>query len=45
MIGIIKKLMCRSLGHSDIVLEVYTRKDIIRCSRCNRIQKTFYKGN
>ena len=45
MISIIKKFMCRKQGHSDSILEVHNLKDIIRCSRCNKIQKTFYKTN
>ena len=44
MIGAIKRFICRRKGHSSNVLEVHTNKDIIRCSRCNKIQKTFYKG-
>jgi len=43
MIGMLNRFMCKRKGHSNSVLEVHTLKDIIRCSRCNKIQKTFYK--
>ena len=43
MIGILNRFICRRRGHSNNVLEVHILKDVIRCSRCNKIQDTFYK--
>lgn len=33
----IKRLFCLMKGHTCIVLEVHTNKDLLRCTRCNKI--------
>jgi len=33
--------MCSRIGHAANILEVHDHKDLIRCSRCNKIQRTF----
>jgi len=45
MLSVLKKFICNRVGHSTVILEVHEHKDLIRCSRCDKIHKTFYRGN
>ena len=38
---IVNKILCTFRGHEDIILEVYRTKDLIRCSRCNKIRGSY----
>lgn len=44
MFNFLRKVLCKKYGHAASILEVHESRDLIRCSRCNTIQKTFSKG-